>query len=177
MAHNTAGMAPARWKWKRSRGPINSMAARLSTCAIRTSTLTPGKTTGRAWHDPSTRRMILGTPSAGQFSSPITNTDKKKTFFFWSQEWRKEIVPGSTISQNVPSDAERTGNFNDVCPVYTGASFSATAYPDCPYQPGNPGMPFVNNTLPTTTSTTVPALLSMIPKANNTLGTYATGQA
>src|SRR5271169_6113637 len=44
------------------------------------------------------------------------NTDKKKTFFFWSQEWRKEIVPGNTISQNVPSNAERSGNFSDVCP-------------------------------------------------------------
>jgi hypothetical protein len=105
------------------------------------------------------------------------NTDKKKTFFFWSQEWRKEIVPGSTISQNVPSDAERSGNFNDVCPVYTGATFSPTAFPDCPYQSGSPGTPFVNNTLPATTSTTVPALLSMIPKANNTLGTYTAGQA
>ena len=105
------------------------------------------------------------------------NTDKKKTFFFWSQEWRREIVPGSTISQNVPSDAERSGNFNDVCPVYTGASFAPSAYPDCPYQSGSPGTPFVNNTLPATTSTTVPALLSMIPKANNTLGTYGPGQA
>jgi Carboxypeptidase regulatory-like domain len=105
------------------------------------------------------------------------NTDKKKTFFFWSQEWRREIVPGGTISQNVPSDAERTGNFNDVCPVYTGASFDPTAYPDCPSQPLNPGTPFVNNTLPATTSTTVPALLSMIPKANNTLGVYGSGQA
>ena len=79
------------------------------------------------------------------------NKDKKKTFFFWSQEWRREIVPGSTISQNVPSDAERSGNFNDVCPAYTGATFDPTAFPDCPYQSGNPGTPFVNNTLPGTT--------------------------
>ena len=105
------------------------------------------------------------------------NTDRKKTFFFWSQEWRREIVPGSTISQNVPSDAERSGNFNDVCPAYTGATFDPTAFPDCPYQSTNPGTPFVNNTLPGTSSTTVPALLSMIPKANNTLGTYGPGQA
>jgi len=105
------------------------------------------------------------------------NKDRKKTFFFWSQEWRREIVPGSTISQNVPSDAERSGNFNDVCPAYTGATFDPTAFPDCPYQSSSPGTPFVNNTLPATTSTTVPALLSMIPKANNTLGTYGPGQA
>src|SRR5712664_1631529 len=48
------------------------------------------------------------------------NTDKKKTFFFWSQEWRREKV-STTILQNVPSDAERGGDFSDLCPG-----------PDCP---------------------------------------------
>ncbi len=73
----------------------------------------------------------------------VYNNDKKKTFFFWSQEWRHEIQPGTTISQAVPSDAERTGNFNDVCPVYTGAAFNPGAFPDCPSQPNMPaGTPF-----------------------------------
>src|SRR6267154_2074005 len=40
------------------------------------------------------------------------NADKKKTFFFFSEEWRREKAPTS-ILQNVPSDAERTGNFLD----------------------------------------------------------------
>lgn len=44
------------------------------------------------------------------------NTAKKKTFFFWSQEWRKEKNPATISPINVPSDAERTGNFSDVCP-------------------------------------------------------------
>ena len=43
------------------------------------------------------------------------NTDKKKTFVFWSQEWRRE-KSSTTILQNVPSDAERGGNFTDLCP-------------------------------------------------------------
>src|SRR5580692_12450044 len=43
------------------------------------------------------------------------NTDKKKTFVFWSQEWRRE-KSSTTINQNVPSDAERSGNFSDLCP-------------------------------------------------------------
>ena len=110
----------------------------------------------------------------------VYNNDKKKTFFFWSQEWRREIVPGTTISQAVPSDAERSGNFNDVCPAYTGATFDPTVYTDCPYQPGSPGTPFPNNTLPGSFSTTSQALLSLIPKANNfsgTVGTYQAGQA
>jgi hypothetical protein len=110
----------------------------------------------------------------------VYNKDKKKTFFFWSQEWRREIVPGNTISQAVPSDAERTGNFNDVCPAYTGATFDPKVYTDCPYQPGSPGTPFPNNTLPGSFSTTSQALLGLIPKANNmsgVVGTYQTGQA
>ena len=113
---------------------------------------------------------------------------KKKTFFFWSQEWRREIEPGSTIAQNVPSDAERGGNFNDVCPVYTGAAFDPTVYTDCPYVSGSlvttttstattySATPFVNNTVPTPFSTTATALLTLIPHANGTLGQYATGQ-
>ncbi|HEY1482156.1 MAG TPA: carboxypeptidase regulatory-like domain-containing protein, partial [Candidatus Acidoferrum sp.] len=56
------------------------------------------------------------------FIPHLYNNEKKKTFFFWSQEWRREIQPGSNISQAVPSDAERQGNFNDVCPTYTGAA-------------------------------------------------------
>src|SRR6266568_5122010 len=44
------------------------------------------------------------------------NADKKKTFFFFSEEWRREKNPHTTGLVNVPSDAERTGNFSDVCP-------------------------------------------------------------
>jgi len=81
------------------------------------------------------------------------NTDKKKTFFFWSQEWRKENV-STTILQNVPSDAERSGNFSDLCP---GA--------DCPHQV-NSANPFAGNTVvPSAVGT---ALLAIIPSANTT---------
>lgn len=73
------------------------------------------------------------------------NSDKKKTFFFFSEEWRREsnvtIAPpdsnGSSIV-NVPSAAERSGNFSDVCPG-----------PDCPLQTTGPnaGQPFPNNAI------------------------------
>src|SRR5213594_1204080 len=45
------------------------------------------------------------------------NTDKKKTFFFFSEEWRREKNPHTTGLVNVPSDNERTGNFSDLCPA------------------------------------------------------------
>jgi hypothetical protein len=46
----------------------------------------------------------------------VFNTDKSKTFFFWSEEWRKDVVPGQTFHLPVPSIAERGGNFSDICP-------------------------------------------------------------
>jgi len=83
------------------------------------------------------------------------NSNKKKTFFFFSEEWRREknvslSPPGSNGSSivNVPSLAERGGNFSDVCPG-----------PDCPHQAN--GTPFPNNTITPTAvgsalETTVP---------------------
>jgi len=44
------------------------------------------------------------------------NSNKNKTFFFFSEEWRREKNPATISPINVPSDAERTGNFSDVCP-------------------------------------------------------------
>jgi len=130
---------------------------------------------------PSYKKHDWGYTIGGPVFIPhVYNEKKSKTFFFWSQEWRREIQPGSTISQVVPSDAERGGDFNDVCPVYTGASFSPAAYPDCPYQPNTGGTPFPKNTVPTPYSSTAAALLGLIPNANNFTGVngiYVTGQA
>jgi len=69
------------------------------------------------------------------------NSDKTKTFFFWSQEWRKDIVPGVNFNVVVPSPAERLGNFSELC-------FPAgTPSPDCPIDP-NTGARYPNNTVP-----------------------------
>jgi len=76
------------------------------------------------------------------------NTDKKKTFVFWSQEWRREKNPATISPINVPSDAERSGNFSDVCPGT-----------DCPN---------VGATVPISPSGQ--ALLALIPQANTTFG-------
>jgi len=130
---------------------------------------------------PSYKKHDWGYTVGGPVYIPhVYNDQKNKTFFFWSQEWRREIQPGDTISQVVPSDAERGGDFNDVCPAYTGASFNPSDFPDCPSQPGFAGTPFVNNTVPTAYSSTASALLGLIPKANNLSGVngnYVTGQA
>lgn len=81
------------------------------------------------------------------------NADKKKTFFFFSEEWRRQKDPYS-ILQNVPSAAERGGNFSDLCPG-----------PDCPHQVGSAN-PFAGNTVTPTAAGT--ALLALIPTPNTT---------
>ena len=90
------------------------------------------------------------------------NSNKKKSFFFFSEEWRREknvslAPPGSNGSPtvNVPSDAERSGNFSDVCPGPNGGA-------DCPHQPN--GNPFPGNTItPTAVGSTI---ATTIPHAN-----------
>jgi hypothetical protein len=47
------------------------------------------------------------------FGGPIW---KDHTFFFWSQEWRRDRVPGQNFNQPVPSVQERMGDFSDQCP-------------------------------------------------------------
>ena len=81
----------------------------------------------------------------------VYNKDKSKTFFFWSQEWRKDVVPGQNFHVAVPSIAERGGNFSDICP---GA--------DCPSVGTNGDI----STLPAfiANQPTAQALLNLIPQ-------------
>jgi hypothetical protein len=79
------------------------------------------------------------------------NSNKDKTFFFWSQEWRRDIVPGDVFHTSVPSLAERSGDFTDVC---SDPSFSAT---DCPNVANPAAVPIDPN---------AQALLPMIPVPN-----------
>jgi hypothetical protein len=79
------------------------------------------------------------------------NTDKTKTFFFWSQEWHRDIVP-QTFNVQVPSIQERQGNFSDLCP--------GTA---CPVNPAT-GAAFPGNIVPI--SPAAQAMLPLIPPPN-----------
>src|SRR6202051_1957586 len=83
------------------------------------------------------------------------NKDKTKTFFFWSEEWRKDIVPGVNFNVIVPTAAERGcpgattianctpgafGDFSDLCAISPA---------DCPTNPATPGVAYANNLVPT----------------------------
>ena len=82
------------------------------------------------------RRQDFGFTLGGPLYIPgHYNVKKDKTYFFFSEEMRFEKTPVD-YNQAVPTAAERTGDFSDVCPVYTPGSsdtFSPSSYPDCPY--------------------------------------------
>jgi hypothetical protein len=56
------------------------------------------------------------------------NTDKSKSFFFWSEDWRRQRQ-GQVISAGVPSTLERTGNFSE-CDKKS-ANYNATVASGC----------------------------------------------
>ena len=90
------------------------------------------------------------------FAPDLYNTKRDKSFFFWSQEWRKESVPNSfPFNTQVPSPAERAGDFSDLC--ITSSS------PDCPKDPST-GQPFNNNQVPVASNAAF--LVNLIPLPN-----------
>lgn len=100
------------------------------------------------------------------------NTNKQNTFFFWSEEWRRELTPASGFFSTtpVPSMKERAGDFSEACPE------PGNSYTDCPIVPG-----FLDSTGHTPNLNVVPAfvanraitqpLLAMIPQPNGSDGT------
>jgi hypothetical protein len=102
------------------------------------------------------RRNDFGGAIGGPLYIPgLYNTNKDKTYFFFSEEFRFErspVGPGGdkeSYNQAVPSIAERNGVFSDVCPFappglngnpggqttffrQNGAGSSGKVYPDCP---------------------------------------------
>ena len=81
------------------------------------------------------RRSDVGGTIGGPLYIPNHyNTRKDKTFFFFSEEYRAEKSPYQ-YNQAVPSMAERSGDFSDVCPASSAKGyprFLRTQYPDCP---------------------------------------------
>ena len=111
---------------------------------------------------PSYKKNDFGYTLGGPVYIPnLYNTEKQKTFFFWSEEWRRDRVPGQVFNIPVPSNQERMGNFSDLCPG-----------PDCPIEPAfingapnpNAGQAFPGNQVPV--DPVGQALLALIPPAN-----------
>ena len=103
---------------------------------------------------------------------------REKTFFFYSEEWRRETVPGQNFQQFVPSNAERTGNFSDVCPS-AGSPVDTANFPDCPVNPAsNPATPayFPNNQVTVDPNSQI-ILNALLPPASTGSGAQSVFQA
>ncbi len=70
----------------------------------------------------------------------VFNQDKNKLFFFWSNEWQKQLVPETAHNVTVPTALERNGNFSQ--------SVDQTGAPVTIKNPFAGGAPFPNNTIP-----------------------------
>jgi hypothetical protein len=120
---------------------------------------------------PAYKKNDFGYTIGGPVTIPgFYNQDRTKTFFFFSQEWRRERVPGQVFNVVVPSCAERGlgsdctqaqgnfGDFSELCPNMSGSSA------DCPINPAT-GSNFPNNLVPIDTDPNVGVvpLLAMFP--------------
>ena len=114
----------------------------------------PWESGGQPGHpNPPYKKHDFGYTVGGPVYIPhFYNTEKRKTFFFFSEEWRREKNP-NTVTQNVPSVAERSGDFSDLCP---GA--------DCPKVPNPAAVPI---------SAVGQALEALIPMPNGVNGGFA----
>jgi Carboxypeptidase regulatory-like domain/TonB-dependent Receptor Plug Domain len=110
---------------------------------------------------PPYKKNDFGYTIGGPFFIPnVYNQDRSKTFFFFSQEWRRNHI-STIMNAPVPSCAERglgvdctqpqaaAGDFSELCP---GS--------DCPINPAT-GNPFTNNLVPIDPNAL--PLLPMIP--------------
>jgi len=89
----------------------------------------------------------------------VYNKNKDKTFFFYSQEWRRERVPAGLGSVIVPSLLNRGGDFSDVCP---GSN--------CPIDPTT-GNRFPGDIVPID-QVNAPALVAQIPAPTSGTNTW-----
>ncbi|WP_263358129.1 TonB-dependent receptor [Acidicapsa ligni] len=117
------------------------------------------------------RRNDFGGTIGGPIKIPHIYDGKNKSFFFFSEEARIEKSP-TAYRQAVPSLAERSGDFSDVCPYEPPGGqddFPGAGYPDCPQ-----GIGFVNNNFTTLEplSPTSTAILQtgIIPNPNSYTG-------
>ncbi len=144
----------------------------------------PGRT-------PLYRRQDYGGTIGGPLFIPGRyNTKKDKTFFFFSDELRLEKTPVA-YNQAVPTLAERSGDFSDVCPPNAAESTGVyypysnkyknpdgtLEYPDCPVlgpdsTGQNPGFPYARANV----NYLAAAMLATntIPLPNSTIGCNTT---
>jgi hypothetical protein len=141
----------------------------------------PGYQGRSKYRTPLYRRLDFGGTISGPFFIPkFYNTNKTKTFFFFSEEVRREKTPVD-YNQAVPTVAERSGDFSDVCPPLLpnspGAFNPSSSYPDCPegLGSGNPtGFYNIGRQIPVDYMSAAILNAGLIPEPNSTSGCNST---
>jgi hypothetical protein len=90
------------------------------------------------------------------------NRNRDKLFFFWSQQYYRQFVPGATSSLYMPTAAERKGDFSHS----TDGNGNRIAIKD-----PDTGAPFAGNIIPQSRFFQYgPNILSVLPLPNTTIG-------
>jgi len=133
------------------------------------------------YHTPLYRRLDIGGTISGPFYIPgIYNNSKNKTFFFFSEEVRRERTPVD-YNQAVPTMAERSGDFSDVCPANlpgNSGTFSTSSYPDCPSAGATgSGTNYATTSVPVDYDSQAMLNTGLIPEPNATSGCNSTSSS
>ncbi|HXX24121.1 MAG TPA: carboxypeptidase-like regulatory domain-containing protein [Terriglobia bacterium] len=103
------------------------------------------------------------------------NSDKTKTFFFWSEEWR-QFRQGTVIGASVPTTLMRQGDFSECDPAMT-SSYNPVVASNCtvPINPAT-GAKFTNDAV--LIDPRAAAMLSaLVPVPNNGVDGYVNAQS
>jgi len=97
---------------------------------------------------PELRYNIYGWNLGGPVFIPkLYNTERKKTFFFWNQEWRKFVV-GTQITATAVPQAQRNGNFSGLPAITVPNTQDAAQNAKFTSLRLTPGQPFPGNQIP-----------------------------
>jgi hypothetical protein len=115
---------------------------------------------------PALKQNIFGYTIGGPIYIPgHYNTDKSKTFFFWSQQWTRQNVGSVQLGADATA-AERGGDFGSLCTTgFSAAGICSTASEQLK-NPAN-GQPFPNNVITIPLNTNALALLNAVTQLPN----------
>ncbi|WP_263358136.1 TonB-dependent receptor [Acidicapsa ligni] len=129
------------------------------------------------YRTPLYRRLDFGGTIGGPLIIPhIYDSATPKTFFFFSEEIRREKTPVD-YNQAVPTMAERSGDFTDVCPTLIPGgptTFNPTNFPDCPQAPSASGNAGVGIRIPVDYISSAILNSGLIPAPNSASGCNST---
>lgn len=125
--------------------------------------------TGPAPKTPLKRNDFGFTIGGPVFVPKVYNTDKSKTFFFWSEEWRRNR-DGTLINTTVPTLKMRQGDFSECDPL--SANYNVVAASNCAIPTDPAAMTSYPNDIVPIQPQASALLNALIPLPNNGVNGY-----